>query len=91
MPKKFKFAAMKLTGQASQYWTNLEIMCAAFDQETINTWHRIKNDLREKYVPSSFSACLMDECHQYNQGYKSVKEYMAKFDEFLIRWNTLNT
>ena len=28
-PQKVKFAAMKLIGQASQYWTNLEIMCAA--------------------------------------------------------------
>jgi len=31
-PRKVKFAAMKLIGQASQYWTNLEIMRAACGQ-----------------------------------------------------------
>ena len=82
---------MKLTNQTCQYQTNLEIIRVACGQEPINTWRRMKDELREKYVPPSFSACLMDECHQYNQGYKSVIEYMAKFDEFIIRWNTLNT
>ena len=58
---KVKFAAMKLTGQASQHWTNLKIMSAICGQEPINTWHRMKDELRKKYVPPSFSACLMDE------------------------------
>jgi len=62
-PRRVKFAAIKLTSQASQYWTNLEIMCAVCGQEPINTWHRMKDELRGKYVPSSFSACLMDEWH----------------------------
>jgi len=32
----------------------------------------------------------MDEWHQYTQGNKSVKEYVTKFDKFLIKCNTLN-
>ena len=50
----------------------------------------MKDELREKYVPPSFSACFMDEWYQYTQGNKSAKEYVTKFDEFLIRCNTLN-
>ena len=33
----------------------------------------------------------MNEWHQYTQGNKSAKEYVTKFDEFLIRYSTLNT
>jgi len=60
-------------------------------QESINTWYKMKDELREKYMPTLFSVCLMDEWHQYTQGNKSAKEYVTKFDEFLIRCNTLNT
>ena len=49
----------------------------------------MKDELREKYVLAPFSAYLMDEWHQYTQGNKSA-EFMTKFNEFLIRCNTLN-
>jgi len=32
----------------------------------------------------------MDSCHQYTQGNKSVKEYVEKFNEFLIRCGNLH-
>ena len=32
----------------------------------------------------------MDKWHQYTQCNKSIKEYVAKFDEFLIRCSTTN-
>ena len=38
--------------------------------------------LQTKYVTPSFIARLMDKWHQYAQDNKSVKEYVAKFDEF---------
>ena len=43
----------------------------------------MKDKLREKYVPVSFSAWFMDEWLHYTQGNKSAKKYVAKFDEFL--------
>jgi len=82
---------MKITGQASQYWTNLVNMLAARDPEPINTWRRMKDELKEKYVPPSFSARLMDKWHRYTQGNKSAQEYVEKFDDFLIRCNAINT
>ena len=60
-PRKIKFAVMKLTGQASQYWTNLENICASRLQRPIKTWDMMKDDLKGKYVPPSFSDCLMDK------------------------------
>ena len=86
-----KFAAMKLTGQASQYWTNLVNMRTTREQEPIDTWRRMKDELKGKYVPPPVSARLMDKWHWYTQGNKSAKEYVEKFDEFFIRCNTLST
>ena len=85
------FAAMKLSSQVSQYWTNLENKRVARRQPLIDRWDRMKNELQIKYIPPSFSVRLMDKWHQYTQGTKSVKEYVTKFNEFLIRCSTLNT
>jgi len=52
---------------------------------------KMKDELRKKYVPLSFSARLIDKWHRYIQGNKSAQEDMEKFDEFLIRCNALNT
>ena len=90
-PRKVKFAVMKLTCQASQYWTNLVNMRVARDQELIDTQRRIKDELKGKYVLPSFSARLMDKWHRYTQGNKSAQEYVEKFDEFLIKCNAINT
>ena len=50
----------------------------------------MKEELDIKHVPPSFSARLMDNWHQHTQGHKSAKEYVEKFDEFLIRCNTFH-
>jgi len=49
----------------------------------------MKEELEIKYVPPSFSTHLIDNWHQHTQGNKSTKEYVKKFDEFLIRCSTL--
>jgi len=38
---------IKLTSQISQYWINLEIIRAACGQEQINTYHRMKDELKK--------------------------------------------
>ena len=81
---------MKLIGQASQYWTNLENIHTSWLQRPIETWDMMKDELKGKYVPPSFSDRFMDKWHQYNQGNKSAKEYVVKFDEFLIRCSTFS-
>ena len=81
---------MKLSDQASQYWTNLENKRAARGWPLIDTWDRMKEELETKYVPPSFSTRFMDNWYQHTQGSKSAKEYVKKFDEFLIRCSTLH-
>jgi len=45
---KVKYAAMKLSGQASQYWTNLENRRAARGRPPIDTWDRMKRRVKNK-------------------------------------------
>jgi len=50
----------------------------------------MKDELKGKHLPPSFSDRLMNKWHQYTQGNKSVKEYVTKFDKFLIRYSTFS-
>ena len=72
--REVKYAVMKLSDQASQYWTNLENRGAVRGRPSIDTCDRMKEELDAKYVSLSFSARLMDNWHQYTQGNKSTKE-----------------
>jgi len=81
---------MKMSGQASQYWSNLENIRASRLQQPIETWEMLKDELKGKYVPLLFSDRLMNKWHQNIQGNKSAKEYVTKFDEFLIRCSTFS-
>jgi len=78
---------MKLTGQASKYWTNVE----SYEHQPVETWTAMKDKLKGKYVSPSYYARLLDKWHRFSQGNKSAKEYVAKFDEFLIRCSVLST
>ena len=49
----------------------------------------MKDEHKSKYMPPSFYARFLDKWHQFIQGNKSANEYVAKFDEFLIRCSTL--
>ena len=87
--KRVKFAAMKLTGQASQFWTNMETLRASRAQRPIDTWPAMKDKLKGKYVPPSYYTRLLDRWHRFTQGNKSAKEYVAEFDKFLIHCSVL--
>ena len=50
----------------------------------------MKDELKDKHMLPSYYARLLDRWHQFNQDNKSAKEYVAKFDEFLIKCSALN-
>jgi len=52
--KKVKFAITKLTGQAGQFWTNLVKRHVKCNQKPIDTWGRMKDELKGKYVSPHF-------------------------------------
>jgi len=88
--RKIKFAAMKLSGQASQYWANLENIRVFWIKWPIEIWYMMKDEMKGKIVQPSFGDHLMDKWHQYIQGNKSAKEYVVKLNESLIRCSTFS-
>jgi len=49
--QKVSFVAMKLTGQASQYWANIETLSEIRGEHPIDTWRDMKTQLKQKYLP----------------------------------------
>jgi len=76
---------MKLTGQAGQYWENLERMMYRMD-DPVETWKGMKEKLMLKYVSSFFSQQLLDKWNRLTQENKLATEYIAKFDEYLNQY-----
>ena len=48
--RRIQFAKMKLVGQASQYWTNVEKLITLGRHELVQTWDEMKLELQEKYL-----------------------------------------
>ena len=51
----------------------------------------MKDELKGKYMPPSYYAYFLNRWHQFIQGNKSAKEFVAMFNKFLIRCSVLGT
>ena len=87
---KIEFASIKLIGDASQYWTDVIISRASKLQQPIQTWNAMKDQLKERYIPPSYFSQLLNQWYRLSQENLSVKDYVAKFDEFHIRCRDLS-
>ena len=85
--RKCKFAKLKLVRQARLYWRNVERLARQRGEVPIVTWRAMKIRLRQKYLPMSYNQRLLDQWQRLAQGNRSVAEYIAKFDEFIMRCN----
>ncbi|XP_020698228.1 uncharacterized protein LOC110110908, partial [Dendrobium catenatum] len=85
--KKVRFAEMKLTSRANQYWTNVEHMWETRGEYPIADWGAMKQELKRKYLPSSYYPRLLNRWNRLTQGSKPIKEYISTFDDFLICCN----
>jgi len=56
--RRVRVAKMKLMGQASQYWTNVEKLMWLRHQKAIQTWDEMKLKLQEKHLPVSYKRLL---------------------------------
>jgi len=87
--RKIRFAVMKLTGQAGQYWEILKRMIRYRREDPVETWEGMKEKLILKYVSLSFSQQLLDKWNRSTHRNKSATDYIAKFDEYLNRCGTI--
>ncbi|PKA54954.1 hypothetical protein AXF42_Ash000790 [Apostasia shenzhenica] len=83
--RKVMLAKMKLTLQARLFISNIESLRQCRGLEPIEYWNEFKAIMREKYVPITYHDQLLDQWQRLTQGTRSMIEYIAKFDEFMMR------
>ena len=82
---RIQFSQMKLTGQARIYWRNLHATTERQHEPMIMSWAEMKSRLREKFIPACYRPMIIDEWQHLCQEEGTVAEYIARFDELMIR------
>ena len=85
--RRVQFAQMKLAGQARIYWRNLLATAERRHEPPITTWEEMKGRLRSKFVPACYRPMIIDEWQHLRQGDGTVGDYIARFDDLMIRCN----
>ena len=67
------------TESARVYWSSVE-RDSVRNTVLIETGDEMKDILKEKYFPQSYSHHLLDELHRLRQGSMSVQAYITAFD-----------
>ena len=83
--RKVKFAKFRLIRQARLYWGNVERLSRQRRDPYIASWKDMKLKLRAKYLPFSYEQRLLDQWQKMTQGNQIVSEYIAIFDEYVMR------
>ena len=65
---EIQFAKMGLVGSARIYWISMEIACERQHKNPIESWKKMKNKLKEKYLPEFYRNRLLDKLHNRRQG-----------------------
>ncbi|GFZ18311.1 SEC12P-like 2 protein [Actinidia rufa] len=79
--RKVRFAKMKLISRAKLFWQSTEQR----RQPPVTDWVEMKEILREKYLPQSYQGDMLDKWNNLRQGSKPATEYVAQFEEYLMR------
>ena len=85
--RKYRFAKLKFVLEARLFWRNVERSMRLRGDEPIVTWMGMKHKLRRKYLPTSYNQRLLDQWQRLTQVTRSVAKYIARFDEFVMRYN----
>ena len=81
LPKdgKVKFVAYRLKGGASVWWDRLRETRMREGRGPVQTWRRMKQLLRDRFLPPDHEQYIFDAYHRCAQGSRSVNEYTAEF------------
>ena len=85
--RRVQFAQMKLAGQARIFWRNLQATAERRREPLVSTWEEMKSRMHGKFVPACYRSMIIDEWQHLRQGDNSVVDYIARFDDLMIRCN----
>ena len=85
--RRVQFVQMKLAGQAQIYWQNRQATAERRREPPVSTWEEMKSRMRGKFVPAYYQPMIIDEWQHLRQGDGTVADYIARFDDLMIRCN----
>ena len=83
--KKVKLVAIKMCNNASIWWENLKRQRERVGKKNIQTWEKIKKELKRKYLSFNYRKDIYLKIHNFKQQDFSVEEYLAKFVNWIIK------
>ena len=83
--KKVKLVAIKMCNNASIWWENFKRQRERVGKKNIQTWEKIKKELKRKYLSFNYRKDIYLKIHNFKQQDFSVEEYLAKFVNWIIK------
>ncbi|PKI67470.1 hypothetical protein CRG98_012054 [Punica granatum] len=83
--KKVKLVAIKLKKHASIWWENLMRRRACEGKRRIETWEKMKRELKKKFLCTSYVQDIFCHIYDFKQDELIVEEYTAKFEQLLMK------
>jgi hypothetical protein len=80
--QKVRYAALKLTGEATKWWKSKKLMLLAeLECEALITWEIFKAEFNKRFFPRAQQQLRAIEFQNLVQGSMTVEQYSAKFME----------
>ena len=83
--QKVKLVTIKLRKNASFWWENLKRQRQRDDKKKIETWEKMKKELKRKYLPFHYFQDIFLKIHNLKQQNLTVEEYSAEFENLMIK------
>ena len=83
--KQVIFVFTKLRGHASLWWDGVQEEMILKNKGRINSWNRMKENLRGKFLPKDYKLILFRKMQNLKQKSTIVREYTEEFYKVNIR------
>ena len=80
-----KLVAIKIRKNASFWWENLERQRQRDDKKKIETWEKMKKELKRNYLPFHYRQDIFLKIQNLKQQNLTVEEYSAEFENLMIQ------
>ncbi|KAG2667313.1 hypothetical protein I3760_15G108400 [Carya illinoinensis] len=89
--QKVCYVWMKLKGQARAWWESVEEQLRHTRRPAISNWGKMKERLKEKYLPIDYEQMMFEEMLQLRQGSLSVDQFTDCFHELTVHSKIVET
>jgi len=78
--RKIQFSRMRLIKPARIYWTLIKTIRERQHKNLVESWEKMKDKLKEKYLLEFYMDHLLDKLHNLCRDNMSVRDYIARVD-----------